>query len=181
MSDYDPTYAIARTGDETLLYLELHPCPDCGTIETPWEHGLVESDGELVISYAGICATCGAERQYLFGLPETESVGPFPNFGGPEPSELIDAGEWMAVADRAAGSVPAGADLAGDQEAAVVLQVARAAVEEVLKFVPAGADAVPDNAFWTDDGQAVRAAEPGRFRLERLLVVRDSYSDTGAN
>ncbi|ADB32348.1 hypothetical protein Kfla_3287 [Kribbella flavida DSM 17836] len=180
MSDHDPKYAIARTGDETLLFLELHPCPDCGSIETPWEHGLADDDGELVISYAGVCSQCGAERQYLFGLPERESVGPFPHFGGPEASELLDAGQWLAVADSAAESVPADAP-ADDSHAATVMSIARAAVEEVLKFVPPGADAVPDDAFWTDDGRAVRDAEPGRFRVERLLVVRDSYSDPGAN
>lgn len=178
MSDHDPKYAIARTEDETLLYLDLHPCPDCGSVETGWQHGLADEDGELVISYAGTCSGCGAEREYLFGLPEHESVGPFPNFGGPGPSELVDAGQWLAVADRAAGSVPADGPL--DEEAVTVLRVARAAVEEVLKFVPPDADRVPDDAFWTDEGRQVRDAEPGRFRVERLLVVRDSYTDTGA-
>lgn len=180
MSDQDPKYAIARTGDETLLYLELHPCVDCGSIDTPWEHGLTEEDGELVISYAGVCVGCGAEREYLFGLPERESVGPFPNFGGPEPSELLDAGQWLTVADRAAGSVPADSP-ARDAQAAVVMRVARAAVEEVVKFVPPGSGTIPDDALWTEEGRRVRDAEPGRFRLERLLVVRDSYSDRGAN
>ncbi|MEV6286365.1 hypothetical protein [Kribbella sp. NPDC051770] len=178
MSDDEPTYAIARTGDETLLFLELNPCPDCGSIDTPWEHGLADEDGELVISYSGVCSSCGASRQYLFGLPESESLGPFPNFGGPEASELIDAGQWMEVADSAAASVPDDA-APDDEQASTVLAVARAAVEEVLKFVPPDADAVPDDAFWTEAGRALRDAEPGRFRVDRLLVVRDSYSDPG--
>lgn len=180
MSDHDPAYAIARTGDETLLFLELNPCPDCGSIETPWEHGLADEDGELVIKYAGTCAQCGAEREYFFGLPEQESTGPFPTFGGPEPSELIDAGQWMSVADSAAGSVPEDA-AADDEQAVTVMAIARAAVEEVIKFVPPDADAVPDDAFWTDAGRALRDAEPGRFRVERLLVVRDSYSNPGVS
>ncbi|WP_432935711.1 hypothetical protein ACQPXM_21410 [Kribbella sp. CA-253562] len=177
MSDHDPKYAIARTNDETLLFLELHPCPDCGSIETPWEHGLADEDGELVISYAGVCPGCGAEREYRFGLPEREApLRPFPNFGGPEPSELLDAGQWMTVADSAAASVPVDAP-AGDEQARTVMAIARAAVEEVIKFVPPDADAVPDDAFWTDQGRAVRDAEPGRFRIDRLLVVRDSYGN----
>jgi hypothetical protein len=178
VSDHDPTYAIARTGDETLLFLELNPCPDCGSIETPWEHGLTDEDGELVISYSGICSGCGASREYFFGLPESESVGPFPNFGGPEPSELLDAGQWISVADSAAGSVSVDA-ATDDEQAATVMAIARAAVEEVIKFVPPDAAAVPDDAFWTDEGRALRDGEPGRFRVERLLVVRDSYSDPG--
>ena len=52
-----------------------------------------------------------------------------------------------------------------------------AAVDEVVKFVPAGQDAVPEDEFWTPEGRAVRDAEPGRFRLDRLLVVRDTYRD----
>jgi hypothetical protein len=167
------TFAVARTRDEAQLYLELKPCPDCGSIDTPWEHGLTEIDGELAISYAGVCPGCGAEREYLFGLParETRAVS-WPTFGGPEPSELLDAGQWMEVADRAVGAVPA-----DPVEAGRVLAVARAAVDEVVKFVPAGADAVSEEEFWTPEGRAVRDAEPGRFRLDRLLVVRDTYQD----
>jgi hypothetical protein len=60
-----------------------------------------------------------------------------------------------------------------------VLAVARAAVDEVIKFVPAGADAVPHDGFWTREGRAVRDAEPGRFRLERLLIARDTYDELG--
>ena len=176
MSSYDPKYAIARTDDEALLYLELHPCPDCDSVDTPWQQGLADDEGELVISYAGVCSGCGAEREYLFGLPEREWIAPFPNFGGPEPSDLLDAGQWLQIADVTAGSVPD-----DEAEAGLALSLARAAVEEVIKFIPAGSLTVPDEAFWTDEGRDVRAAEPGRFRLERLLVVRDSYRDTGAN
>jgi hypothetical protein len=165
-------FAVARTRDEAHLYLELHPCEDCGSVDTEWEHGLAEADGELVSSYVGVCPGCGMEREYLFGLPEKETAaGAFPTFGGPEPSELLDAGQWLEVADLSASDVPA-----GDRAAAArVLSVARAAVEEVLKFIPAGRAEVPDDAFWTDEGRRVRDAEPGRFRLDRLLVIRDTY------
>jgi hypothetical protein len=178
VSTYDPTYSIARTRDEVLLYLELNPCPDCGTVETSWEDGLGQLDGELVISYTGECPGCGAEREYLFGLPERETLGRFPNFGGPEPSELLDAGQWLQVADRAASTVAVDDQ---SEAARAVLDVAAAAVAEVVKFIPPGEDVVPDDAFWTGEGRATLEAEPGRFRLERLLVVRDSYRDTGAN
>jgi hypothetical protein len=165
------TFAVARTRDEAQLWLELHPCPDCGSVDTPWQHTLVDEDGELTISWAGTCAGCGAEREYLFGLParETAVVG-WPTFGGAEPSELLDPGQWLDVADRAAAEVPD-----DPVEAGRVLAVARAAVDEVVKFVPAGLDAVPEDEFWTPEGRAVRDAEPGRFRLDRLLVTRDTY------
>jgi len=166
-------FAVARTRDEAHLYLELHPCQDCGSVEAPWEHGLTQVDGELTISYAAVCPGCGAEREYLFGLPGRETTAAsWPTFGGPEPSELLDAGQWLDVADQAAGNVPA-----DREEAGRVLSVARAAVEEVIKFVPPGQDAVPEDEFWTTAGRQVRDAEPGRFRLDRLLVTRDTYHD----
>jgi hypothetical protein len=165
------TFAVARTRDEAQLWLELHPCPDCGSIDTPWQQALVDEDGELTISWAGTCAGCGAEREYLFGLPARETaVAGWPTFGGAEPSELLDPGQWLDVADRAAAEVPD-----DPVEAGRVLAVARAAVDEVVKFVPAGLDAVPEDEFWTPEGRAVRDAEPGRFRLDRLLVTRDTY------
>ena len=166
-------FAVARTRDEVQLYLELHPCPDCGVDEAPWQQALVDVDGELASSYAATCPGCSAEREYLFGLPEQETpVHGWPTFGGPEPSEIIDAGQWLDIAERAVAAVPP-----EPAEAGMVLAIAQAAVAEVIKFVPAGADAVPDDEFWTPQGQAVRAAEPARFRLDRLLLTRDTYAE----
>ncbi|MFF0341133.1 hypothetical protein [Kribbella sp. NPDC004875] len=168
-------FAVARTRDEAQLYLELHPCPDCGETDAPWEQALVEIEGELASSWFAVCPGCAAEREYLFGLParETPAQG-WPTFGGPEPSEVLDAGQWLDVADRASADVPT-----DPAEAGKVLAVAQAAVTEVIKFVPAGADAVPADEFWTPEGLAVREVDPGRFRLERLLIARDLYGRLG--
>ena len=165
MTAYDPPYAIARTSAEAALYLELSPCPDCGSTETDWQ----DQQTAEVLSCTGACTGCGALREYLFSKP----LHAYDGFGGPEPSELIDAGQWLELADRIAGQVAA--DERSD-EAREAMAVARQAVEEVIKFVPPTADAVLDEAFWTEAGRAVRALDPGRFRLERLLVIRDSYS-----
>jgi hypothetical protein len=167
-------FAVARTTDEAYLYLELTPCEDCGAVTTSWDQGLIEVDGELTISYVGACPGCGVGREFLFGPPAQEiPPGPFPTFGGSEPSEIFDAGQWLEIADNAAGDVP----IDDPAEAGRRLALARAAVDEVVKFIPAGEHSVPDDAFWTEAGSRIRADEPGRFRLERLLVVRDSYRD----
>jgi hypothetical protein len=55
--------------------------------------------------------------------------------------------------------------------------VAVAAVGEVIKFIEPGQDRVSESAFWTDRGRQMHEAEPGRFRLDRLLVVRDTFRD----
>ncbi|WP_214411986.1 hypothetical protein [Sphaerisporangium fuscum] len=166
------TLPVARTRDEAHLYFDLHPCERCGSVETPWEHALVAVPEGLAARYTGTCSDCGAERSHLFGLPEREvSSGGFPTFGGPEPSQIVDAGQWLWVADLTAANIPADDPAAARQ----ALAIAIAAMEEIVKFAPPGGDRVPENAFWTELGRQVRAAEPGRFRVDRLLVVRDTY------
>lgn len=167
-------FAVARTRDEAHLYLDLHPCQKCGSVETTWATSVVTVEGELASRYTGTCEECGAEREFLFGLPP-QPVMPegYPTFGGPEPSQLLDAGEWMWVADLTAGNVP----VDDRAEARRTLSIAAASVAEVLKFVEPGAEEVPDSAFWSERGLKVRAAEPGRFTVDRLQVVRDTYRD----
>jgi hypothetical protein len=165
---------MARTRDEALLYLDLHPCERCGSVDVTWKSGLRQVEGAFARSYAGACEQCGDDREFVFRLPEPGTVpasGGRYHFGGDAPSELLDAGEWLWVADLAASDVPD-----GDPTAALnALSIAVAAMDEILKFIPAGAGEVPDAAFWSQRGREVRAREPGRFDRERLLVVRDGY------
>jgi hypothetical protein len=175
--------SLARTRDEAMLYLELHPCPRCGETEAHWDNTLANDDGWPARRYHAACPSCGTQREYLFRLPDRPLV-PSPDthvlFGGPEPSELLDAGEWLHVADVCArAAVPVGVDEYGrsryDTEARESLEVAVAAMDEVLKFIPEDADEAPLSAFWTEAGQQVRAREPGRFERDRLLIVRSTY------
>lgn len=161
----------ARSRDEAQLYLDLTPCATCDSVETDWQHGQAPADGELVSAYDGTCAGCGDEREYFFALPAQETAGAFPAFGGAEPSELLDPGRWLALADQLAGNLPP-YDPAAKR---LALDIAAAAVAEVLKFVPADEDAVPEQAFWSAEGRRVYDAEPGRFGRERLVVVRQTY------
>ncbi|MGW6196513.1 hypothetical protein ACWF0M_10260 [Kribbella sp. NPDC055110] len=169
MTDYDPPYAIARTTTEAMLYLDLTVCHGCGSDQAAWQYDV--HDGAL--RYVGACADCGAEREYLFSPPYDGLLDDVATFGGPAPSELVDAGQWLAVADWIAGEVAA-----DDRSEAARTAMAHAcqAVQEVLKFVSPYGDVVPEEAFWTDAGRAERDRDPGRFRLDRLLAVRDSYS-----
>jgi hypothetical protein len=54
-----------------------------------------------------------------------------------------------------------------------VLTEAVAATNEVLKFIPIGADEVPDEAFWSDRGQQKRDENTEQFRREALARFRD--------
>lgn len=179
------TLPAARTRDEAHLYMDLHPCAECGDADVPWENAILDDAGTPVRRYTGTCPGCGAVREFVFALPERPAVLPdheVLSFGGPERSELLDAGEWLWVSDLAAQSAtgvaldPEGVRVA-DAEAREALAVAVAALNEILKFVPDGADAVPDSAFWSDRGRELRHAAPGRFERRRLQAVRDTYRD----
>ena len=98
-------------------------------------------------------------------------------FGDGTPSELLDPGEWLWVADRYARVFPADVldlDLPARQQARNTATAA-AAMDEVLTFVRAGGQAVPARAFRSERGREVYAREPGRFARDRLVVVRDTY------
>ncbi|MEJ3743603.1 hypothetical protein WEI85_09970 [Actinomycetes bacterium KLBMP 9797] len=164
---------LARTHEEAHLYMELHPCPACGEPEFDAASAVRETDAGWLVRYAGVCVQCGRARAFEFRQPDEmrpPAEGAWAS--GAEPSELLDAGEWLFVADTYA-SAPAGADSGAS---IVDLRSAAAALDEVLKFLPDGAAALPDEAFWSARGRAVRAAEPGRFSRVRLLAARATYA-----
>lgn len=162
-------FSVARTRDEAHLFLDLHPCERCGSVDVTWQHALVDVAGQLLSRYSGTCPGCAREREFLFALPPREIVpGGHPTFGGSEPSELLDAGEWLWVADLTAGETPA-------DERSDGLAIAIAAIDEVVKFIRPGDDDVPDSAFWSDRGRRVREAQPERFHRNSLLAARESY------
>ncbi|MEV0393618.1 hypothetical protein [Polymorphospora rubra] len=168
----------ARTNHEAHLYMDLRPCA-CGATAFDRAGSVVLlPDGDLGSRYAGACA-CGREREFLFRLPaRAERLAAEPRYGGADPSQLLDAGEWLWVADRYARAVPADPHTLPATARATArtrLAVALAAVDEVLKFAGA-APAVPPDAFWTARGRDVRGREPGRFTVVRLRAVRDAYA-----
>src|SRR5213083_2466686 len=148
------SYPYARTFDEAYLYMELRPCV-CG--ETEFDRESVSSvvDGVPVERYSGQCPTCGRRRQFTFRFPtEPQKITFDMHYGwGSEPSRLLDPGEWLGVADvfeaNARAELGSG-DITGDDQLTAIfylLSSAAAATEEVLKFLPAGADRIPEDAF----------------------------------
>ncbi|MFY1653053.1 hypothetical protein ACN27J_19445 [Solwaraspora sp. WMMB762] len=177
----------ARSSAEARLCVELHPC-GCGETQfEPQVEVVALADGDLVTRYQGSCAGCGTAREFLLRLPAEPvrpSAGAAFSYGGPEPSRLIDPGEWLAVADQYAALVPAdlatagpaGADPAQRRRATAALSRAIAALDEALKFIPADADEVPPDAITSEVGRRMRRREPGRFRRDRLTALRDTYT-----
>lgn len=172
---------LARSTLEARLYLELHPCA-CGEASSGFRSAVIELDDDLATHYTATCPRCGADREFVFRLPERVHV-PLPgevSYGDAAPSELLDPGEWLWVADRFVAGVPADVavlERADRPPARHRLLSAAAAVAEAAKFIPPESDAVPESAFWSDRGQTVFAREPGRFFRDRLEVVRSAYLD----
>jgi hypothetical protein len=162
----------ARSNAEAHLYMDQQPCP-CGAREFDRRSTVITEGDALCCRYAGPCQRCGRRREFVFELAEPiRPVAGRIEYGGSDPSRLLDPGEWMDIADAHATRQP------GTPRD---LDIARAAIEEVLKFIPASVERVPDEAFRTARGRAVRDAEPGRFRRPRLEAVLGVYRELAEN
>jgi len=95
---------LARSNAEARVFLRLQPCHVCGSKDCAFDSAVLRVDGELVGRYRGGCAVCGAEREYLFRIPEQVLVPPADGvrFGDERPSQLLDPGVWLWYSDRCA-------------------------------------------------------------------------------
>jgi hypothetical protein len=164
---------FARSPSECQFYMDLHPC-GCSRVDFEWSHHYIRQQvGRMVSVYQGVCDGCGDHRMFEFEVSGVV-VAP-PAFGGAQPSLIIDPAEFLTLSRRAAAAAPADPrQLSGDAAADALdsIEMAVAALEEVLKFIPADAPAVPADAFRSDAGRAMYAHEPQQFErvwLERLL------------
>jgi hypothetical protein len=162
--------------------MDMHPCEECGKSDAHWDSALTSDEGAPARRYSGRCPGCGSAREFVFRLPARPLLpgpGDVVLFGAEEPSELLDAGEWLYVADvcaQAAAGGPGRESGSGlTDEARESLIVAVAAMDEVLKFISEGRDEVPRAGFWSDRGRTLRQTEPGRFRRHPLLTMRNTY------
>lgn len=173
----------ARSHNEAMLYVVLRACRTCGERARDITDEIDVRDGAVHTEYAAVCRRCGDTHRYVFRLPERDPQAGVDEvvYGGSEPSKIIDAGEWLGVADRlaAGGFGPAGPQPSDRGNRALALAAA-AAVDEVLKFIPVGADRVPLNATWTDEGKEQFARDPGRMRRARMEVLAGVYRSGAA-
>ena len=178
----DTVPRLARSSEEAHAYMRMRPCEQCGASGFDPDCVMLDSEYGLLSRYEGVCSGCGVEREFAFRLAEQDAFpdDEEPEFGDDRPSELLDPGEWLWLADMIARYSPAdpdGLDARARRRARIDLRTAAAAVDEVLKFIAPGAEEVPTGAFWSDTGVAVHRHEPGRFRRGRLAVVRATYRE----
>jgi hypothetical protein len=171
----------ARSIQEARLYLDLHPCTCGHTDGFDPELSLELLDGRQVARYSGVCAGCGRRRQYEFALLPPVTGGA--EYGGAEPSRIVDAGEFLWVSDSATDRALSLVDLADERSRSAAhtsFAVAIAALEEVLKFVTAGATGIPAERMRSELGRRMYDANPDRFQLERLNRRREMLVDARA-
>ncbi len=170
--------AQARTLDEAYAYLEL--TLPAGESWLDFERfSTVErvGDGYLLRFVGGDEGTVEVAVATRPDPDDTELT-----FGS-GPSTLIDPGQWYLIECGYAGMAQAGLDrLAGglpDEETYQAIyrafDSARAAVQEIGKFLPYDADAVPAAACWTGQGRSAYLARPGAFRRDRLTAAASRY------
>jgi hypothetical protein len=157
----------ARSIAEEHLYMRLHPCR-CGESQFANQHATIQTEQGLASEHYGSCVGCGQPRRFVFRLP---GLAPqhTDRYGGPDPSQIIDAAEWRLVA---LAYVTYAHDVRDQpEEAREALMSALGAYQEMLKFIPAGEQHMPDSAFFTERGRRLRAGESPTVFTRTFLEV----------
>ncbi|MBT8493349.1 MAG: hypothetical protein KJO07_09860 [Deltaproteobacteria bacterium] len=164
---------FARSAAEADLYVDLE-CEAAGEVPQSRKRKKTERRRQTFWSYQIRCAS-GKLLEFEFeldGLPEPKpGLRRKVEYGGKEPSRLIDAGEWLRVADRHANLAPksvAGLPERQRREAAGNLEIAIAAVGETLKFIPAGGDRVSSTVLTSTRGKTYFNKDVRRFTRSAL-------------
>lgn len=127
----------------------------------------------LVSVYEGVCPQCGRTRSFEFTV--SEGLPPVPSaFDGLEPSRIIDPGEFLWISDRIStesGLRMLNTPLAGHREVCPATAYAIAALEEVAKFPPEGADRIPEDQFTSKRGREMYEQDPTRFTRKEITAA----------
>jgi len=168
----------ARSLAECSVYLNLRNYPVQGR-----KQSITTEEADVVVQYE--CRNEGAAtRTFTFRISKadmaaTSGDGPIQYSAGDTPSELIDAGQFFSFAEGFAKQTPASLDGLDRDEGIVALNVierAAAFMDEVIKFIPAGQETMPDDAFFTAMGKRARDEQPaGRWSRTRLSAIAGAY------
>ncbi|MGA8115823.1 MAG: hypothetical protein WCA46_19350 [Actinocatenispora sp.] len=174
----------ARTYAEAHLYMDLQQCR-CGEYRFDRDHMTMLNGppDTLTMRFEGACERCGRQRGFTFRLPEhADRPTTGYSFRGDGPSRLLDPGQWFAVSvaqselnayvQQQVNPDEAWRDPEAWEDMAESLSNAGDAVAEAYRFVPDGADAVPDGAVWSESGREMLASLGGPLSTELLARRR---------
>jgi uncharacterized protein YjbI with pentapeptide repeats len=167
-----------RSTIELRFAAGLYPCPGCGSREVG-EMKTYLSAGRYFAIVS--CPDCRSSRKLSFRM---RSHPPSPSLerhelGGSEPSSVIRPVQFVEELDRvSAGVVCEPEKLAPGEWYANLSAIYQASIciVELLKFIPDGADSVPDSAH-DKTGRADALTRPEKYRRARLASELDRYRD----
>jgi hypothetical protein len=172
------TLPVARSFNEAILFIRLRPCR-CGEMEAGWRDVHVLVGDQQARSFTGTCYGCARPRGFTIAMPPDAKQTLDVVYGeGDEPSLVLDPGEWLGVSDLYGQQAE---ELLGDDEFGedddvnsvyYALSARVSAFDEILKFLPPGAAAVPEWRFRSIAGRTVYEALPERFERTALLAER---------
>jgi len=157
----------AHSINEVDYYLMVTACPKCG--KGPWETdttGPSDAASNLAIVRAH-CTHCRARKTFTatwdYDLadegPQAEQINP-----SPEPSRIIDLGQWVSLFALMIESAASAEDRV---QARLVGYRAALCLSEALKFY--GDDQLPpESAFFSDDSIEAFRNAPERYARQRL-------------
>ncbi len=167
----------ARSSEEADLYVDLE-CEMAGQVPVERKRKKRERRGKPFMLYEARCQS-GKLLEFEFeigGLPDPKpGLRRTVSYGGAQPSLIIDAGEWMLVSNRMAEAAPksvSGLSERKRREAASQVEDAIAALDEVVKFIPAKDDAVSSSSLFSPRGKTYFNKDIRRFRRQALADQR---------
>jgi uncharacterized protein YjbI with pentapeptide repeats len=167
-----------RSITELRFAAGLHPCPGCGSRDVS-EMNTYLSGGRYFAIVS--CPDCRSSRKLSFRM---RSNPPAPSLerndlGGSEPSSVILPVQFAEELDRVGAGVvwePESLAPAAWRANLDALNRAATCIVELLKFVPGGADSVPDPAL-NEAGRANAVARPEKYQRAWLDAELDRYRD----
>jgi uncharacterized protein YjbI with pentapeptide repeats len=173
----------ARSGTEMLFAASLLPCPHCKSMDAPTME-LVGSGTSW--SVTGTCPRCNNTRSHAWTTeanPLQAKVG-LRQLGDERPSAIIRVGQFMWELDRLLPLLreTPGALLPLEWRASVAaMERATVVLNELLKFVPAGMQIIPDTKL-NDAERADRTSRGERYQKKwlegeraRVTALRAAY------
>lgn len=139
------------------------PCAHCGTYsELHWKH----LDSEPVWRTTATCPKCGNARVYLFTYTDDlTDVDPPELQLGEGTSTVLDPSDLLGVIERVEPTITTPLVSLSDDTEQNWDRVERVqtALNELAKFVPAGATEIPASALRSGAGRAHHASHPDRY------------------
>ena len=174
----------AHSWAEAHLYLKVTHCTQCS--RGPWE---VQTERRAAgpQTVRARCLHCGAEKEFTFECPPpagAEDADVAAGHAGdlpaelinpsPEPSEIIDVGQWLSLFYHLVETANKAETKAGTRR--LTFQAAQC-LDEALKFYPADDALPPPAAFFTQASREAFAKVPEKFARERLRDIRSKLPE----